>query len=90
MSKNYTPKELVGIKIAHDFEDFIDDQEIVLTLADKPILSGIEKIDEETDILENQQMKDKFTTEFYNTMKTKKSAVLRKIMISLGLLLNII
>ena len=49
----------------------------MLTLADKPILSGIEKIDEETDILENQQMKDKFTTEFYNTMKTKKSTVIR-------------
>ena len=75
MSKHYMSKELVGIRIAHDFEDFIDDQEVILTLADKPILAGQEKIDEEGDILENQNMKDQYTTEFYNNQKTKKSNV---------------
>lgn len=75
MSKNYSAKELVGIRIAHDFEDFIEDQEIVLTLLDKPILAGNEKIDEEGDILENQQMKEHFTTDFYNKQKINKNNV---------------
>jgi len=79
MSKNHSSKDLVGIKIAHDFEDFLEDQEIILTLADKPILAGQEKIDEEADILENQQMKDKFTTEFYNNIKYKKTSVMKKL-----------
>ena len=76
MSRNYSSKELMGIRIAHDFEDFIEDQEIVLTLADKPILAGQEKIDEEGDILENQDMKDHFTKEFYNNQKLKKNVLL--------------
>lgn len=69
MSKSYSSKELMGIKIAHDYEDFIEDQEIVLTLADKPILSGLDKIDEEADILENAEMKGKFINEFYQNQK---------------------
>lgn len=72
MNKNYSSKELIGIKIAHDFEDFIEDQEIVLTLADKPILADQNQIDEDGDILENQEMKEKFLKEFYNNQKNKK------------------
>lgn len=61
---------LAGIKIAHDLEDFQENQEIVLTLADKPILHGNE-LEEELDVLENYELKDKFENEFYSDLKKK-------------------
>lgn len=61
---------LAGIKIAHDLEDFQENQEIVLTLADKQILQGNE-LEEEVDVLENYELKDKFENEFYSDLKQK-------------------
>ncbi len=61
---------LVGIKIAHDIEDFQENQEIILTLADKAILQGNE-IDEEIDVLENFELKEKFEKEYYSELKKK-------------------
>lgn len=71
MSSKYISNELSGIKIAHDFEDFIEDQEIILNIADKPIINNQNEIEDDFDVLENFDMKKKFENEYYKEVNTK-------------------
>jgi hypothetical protein len=59
MSHNKSGKELNGIRVAHDFTDFIEDRETNLTLKDTYILTG-QDVNRDIDVLENIPMAEDF------------------------------
>ena len=59
MSNNKSSKELAGVRVAHDFSDFIEDRETVLTLKDTYVLSG-QDVNRDIDVLENIHMAEDF------------------------------
>lgn len=59
MSHNKSGRELSGVRVAHDFTDFIEDRETILTLKDTYILSG-QDVNRDIDVLENIHMAEDF------------------------------
>lgn len=59
MSTNKKNKDLAGIRVAHDFGDFIEDRETILTLKDTYILDK-DGVNEDIDVLENVHMAEEF------------------------------
>lgn len=59
MSNNKSGKDLAGVRVAHDFSDFIEDRETILTLKDTYILTG-QDVNRDTDVLENIHMAQDF------------------------------
>eukprot|EP00798_Chlamydomonas_sp_ICE-L_P011063 gene11063-18670_t len=49
----YSSKDLAGLKVKHDANEIIEGETVILTLADKHILTAKGTIDEENDELEN-------------------------------------
>ncbi|KAJ8579628.1 SART-1 protein, partial [Rhizopogon salebrosus TDB-379] len=62
----YTEKDLVGLKVSHDFEDLGEGDARILTLKDSRIL------DNEEDELQNVEMAEDERTRKNNELKTKK------------------
>lgn len=56
---NKKSRDLSGIRVAHDFGDFMEDREEILTLQDSYILTG-QDINREGDVLENIHMAQDF------------------------------
>lgn len=50
--QNYGEKDLTGLKVAHDIEEFTEDRQVILTLEDKDVLA------DDGDTLMNVNMKD--------------------------------
>eukprot|EP00960_Hanusia_phi_P059651 764242-Hanusia_phi.AAC.2 len=74
----YNSKQLAGMKLAHEFDDFQEGEETILTLADSRVLRegrGFRSaaINEEEDELENVNM-----SEFQKTQKAKERALRKK------------
>jgi len=74
--ETYTPDHLAGLKVKHNAEDFEEGKHVILTLQDRFIVKevdGIEKIDDEEDILENLNMVDEQKRKRNEDRKKKKS-----------------
>lgn len=52
-------KDLAGVRVAHDFNDFVEDREVILTLKDTYVL-GNQDVNREVDVLENIDMAEQF------------------------------
>ncbi|KAG1781666.1 SART-1 family-domain-containing protein [Suillus placidus] len=63
---NYTEKDLVGLKVSHDFEDLGEGDARILTLKDSRIL------DNEEDELQNVEMAEEERTRKNNELKIKR------------------
>ena len=64
-------KNLAGVRIAHDLDDFIEDHEIVLTLKDQGILDK-DGLKGDGDVLENVYLSEDFKNQQALKMKKKK------------------
>ncbi|PCH42395.1 SART-1 protein [Wolfiporia cocos MD-104 SS10] len=62
----YTEKDLVGLKVSHDFEEMEDGEDRILTLKDSRIL------DNEEDELQNVELADHERTKKNNELKIKR------------------
>lgn len=60
-----------GVRVLHDFDDFVEDREIVLTLKDSYILQN-EKILDEDDMLENIELSEAYKSQVDQENRTKK------------------
>ncbi|KAK2065984.1 SART-1 family protein [Colletotrichum caudatum] len=66
----YTSKDLAGVKVAHELDNFLDGDEQILTLKD----ATIDQNEEEGDELENMDLKAKEQLQERMDIKKKKSA----------------
>ncbi|KAK1972129.1 SART-1 family protein [Colletotrichum sublineola] len=66
----YTSKDLAGVKVAHELDNFLDGDEQILTLKD----ATIDQNEEEGDELENMDLKAKEQLQERLDIKKKKSA----------------
>jgi len=62
----YTERDLVGLKVSHDFDEMDEGEARILTLKDSRIL------DNEEDELQNVEMAEEERTRKNNELKTKK------------------
>jgi len=67
---NYNKKELVGVRVAHDFNDFVEEREVILTLQDTYVLEG-QDVNRSGDVLENVDMAGHFKTEAIQQSRMK-------------------
>jgi SART-1 family. len=67
-----------GVRVAHDFDDFIEDREVILTLKDSNILEG-EKIVEDVDTLENVELAAAYKAQVDLENKTKVEILSHKV-----------
>mmetsp|Transcript_12110 Transcript_12110/g.29782 ORF Transcript_12110/g.29782 Transcript_12110/m.29782 type:complete len:687 (+) Transcript_12110:38-2098(+) len=70
----YSAKDLKGIKVSHNAEDFKEGQQVILTLQDKPLLTGHfddAALNEEEDVLMNPEMALNEKYEQLNEAKAK-------------------
>jgi len=75
--ETYTPEHLAGLKVKHNAEEFEEGKHVILTLQDRFIVKevdGIEKIDDEEDILENVNMVDEQKRKRNEDRKKKKKS----------------
>ena len=63
------PSELAGLKVAHDFDEFVEGREVVLTLQDQLILNNGSELNDDLDTLHNVELTENFKVEFYNKLK---------------------
>eukprot|EP00954_Amorphochlora_amoebiformis_P013727 1078175-Amorphochlora_amoeboformis.AAC.1 len=55
----YTEKDLKGLKVQHNLEDFQEGRQVILTLADRPLIKGHfddQELNDEEDELQNAEM----------------------------------
>lgn len=58
----FNKKNQGGLRVAHDFDDFMEDREVVLTLQDSYILGG-QDINRDGDVLENIDMAEVYKSQ---------------------------
>lgn len=71
---SYTSRDLRGIRVAHGADDFAEGKQVILTLADAPILDGefgAQRLAEAEDVLENVNMVDAEKLKKLNDAKKK-------------------
>ena len=59
---NYNKKELSGVRVAHDFDDFVEEREVILTLKDSYLLED-QDVNLAGDVLENVELASHFKTQ---------------------------
>ena len=73
---DYDETQLTGIKIQHDYDEFDQQQEMILTLKDSRILKGVaDDIDDEEDTLENIELMERAKTTENNRLRKKKKSI---------------
>ncbi len=66
----FNKKELVGVRVAHDFDDFVEEREIILTLKDSNILDDGD-VNQSGDVLENIELASNFKTQAIQQSRKK-------------------
>ena len=74
MSK-YGQNNLTGVRVAHDFDDFLEDREVILTLKDTYLLDN-QDVNRDSDVLENIDLSENFRHEVRQEGKKKVSGLL--------------
>lgn len=66
----HNKKELAGVRVAHDFDDFVEEREVILTLKDSYVLED-QDINQSGDVLENVDMAGHFKTQAIHQSRMK-------------------